>query len=113
MLWDMEYRFDRAFYRLVYPLFLRPTLRLGDEPFQVVDVSEAGVRFSAPVPGRFEPGVAIVGVIELLAGQTVAVEGTVVRRLGNQVAVSLVRGVPFAVMLDQQRLLQQRVLGFR
>lgn len=109
----MEYRFDRAFYRVVYPQFLRPTLRLGDEPFQVLDLSEAGVRFSAPVPGRFEPGAAIDGVIELLAGQTVAVEGTVVRRQGHEVAVSLVRGVPFAVMLDQQRLLQQRVLGFR
>ena len=114
MLSGMGHPHERAFYRVVFPRFLRPNLRIGNESYPVVDLSEHGVRFMSPLGGGDLPiGARIVGVIHLPTEQPVDVEGIVVRRVGNEVAVALARGVPFGVMLDQQRFLQQRVLGFR
>ncbi len=109
----MEYRFDRAYYRLVYPLAFRPRFVVGSDTFQVVDLSEQGIRYVHPGPGRPNPGVAIEGVVRLATGEEVEVEGTVVRVEAPHVALVLSRGVPFGLMLDQQRYLQQRLIAWR
>ncbi len=75
----------------------------------VADVSELGVRFIAEGLG---PPVGAVVVARLTLPETspIEIEGTVVRRDARYVALSLVRGVPFGVILDQQRLLSRRLL---
>jgi hypothetical protein len=108
MLEEVEDRLERAFYRIRYPVFLRPTLLIGAERFVVVDVSERGLRFLATGSGP-PPGAVVVARLSLLEMSPIEVEGTVVRREGGHVALVLARGVPFAVILDQQRLLQQRI----
>lgn len=109
----MGYRFERAYYRLVYPLAFRPTFVVGGAKFQVVDLSEQGIRYVHPGPSRPNPGVAVEGLVRLPTGEEVEVEGTVVRVEAPQVALVLSRGVPFGLMLDQQRYLQQRLIAWR
>jgi hypothetical protein len=108
----VEYRHDRAFYRLGYPLFLRPILVVGTDRFVVIDVSEQGLRYltAGPPPPA---GQVLVGTLLLPEEAPLEIEGTVVRRTPPQVAIRLIKGVPFAVMLDQQRLLQQRLVARR
>lgn len=109
----MEHRFDRAYYRIVYPLFLRPSLVVGDRRITVADLSEGGIRLLVADPRAFAVGDPVGGVLKLPDDQSLAVNGQVVRVLGSHVALKLSQSIPFAIILDQQRLLQQRILGFR
>jgi hypothetical protein len=105
----VEDRLERAFYRIVYPRALRPSLIIGADRFEVADLSEMGIRFAAQNLG---PGLGSTVVCRLVLPEQapIEVEGTVVRRDGRFAALALVRGVPFGMILDQQRWLMQRVL---
>ncbi|MGE0442467.1 MAG: PilZ domain-containing protein [Gemmatimonadales bacterium] len=105
--------FDRAFYRLVYPLAFRPVLRLDRLRCEVVDLSEQGIRFVHPGPTPLKVKEEFKGFLELPTDTGLEVEGLIVRVDGRQVAASLSKGVPFGVMLEQQRFLQQRLVGWR
>lgn len=100
----------RAFYRLVYPRFLRPVLQVGDARFAVVDASERGLRYLAPGPPSRD-GLEVRGILYLPEARPIMIEGTVIRCDPPHVALALAQGIPFGVMLEQQRLLQQRVLA--
>ncbi len=105
----MEDRLERAFYRIIYPRALRPVLIIGAERFEVADVSEMGLRFVSQ--GLGPPlGATVICRLSLPETAAMEIEGTVVWRDGRFSALSLVRGVPFGVILDQQRWLHQRIL---
>lgn len=87
---------------------LRPTVVIGADRFAVVDVSEQGLRFVADV-GAPPVGTAVLGRLLLPEHPPFEIEGMVIRRDHRYVALALTRGVPFGVILDQQRLLQQRI----
>jgi len=108
----MRHPFDRAYYRLVYPIRQRPTLWLGPSPFAVVDLCELGVRYlveDAPLPRLGDP---LRGQLVLPSGPEIEIVGTIVRVTPTQVAASLTQGVAFAVMLEEQRYLQQRLAAW-
>lgn len=104
----MTYHFDRAYYRLVYPMVLRPRLRVGDQAYEVVDLSEEGLRFLHSGPTWPVVGAVLVGTLELPTEQVLAVEGTIVRLAVPSIALRLSKGVPFGIMIEQQRFLHQR-----
>ena len=105
----MEDRLERAFYRVLYPRSLRPILLIGAERFSVVDASELGLRFIAIGLGP-SLGAAIIGRLALPETPPMEIEGIVVRRDDRYVALALAPGIPYRVILDQQRLLHQRIL---
>lgn len=101
--------FNRAFYRLVYPLSARPTLELGEgDLIEVIDLSEQGVRLLVGSRPGFAVGTAFAGTLRLCSGPLLSVEGVVLRVDPPQVAAVLTRGVPFGLMLDEQRFVYQR-----
>lgn len=108
----MTERNDRAYYRLLYPLSCRPTLRIGAAVFAVADPSEEGIRFTpldaaAPaVDSRF------CGQLHLPTGEAVDVERTILWSSPLYVGAQLTVGVPFSLMLDQQRYLQRRLVDW-
>lgn len=104
----MDYPHNRAYYRLVYPMVLRPRLRVGDQTYEVVDLSEEGVRFIHPGPDWPVLGTELIGVIQLPTGEVLAVEGVVTRLAARSVVVQLSKGVTFAIMIEQQRFITQR-----
>jgi hypothetical protein len=109
----MGYLHERAFYRLIYPIAHRPTFRVGGDRFQVIDLSEQGIRYLQPGPTVPTPGSAVAGLLLLETGERLEVAGKVVRVEPPYVALELTRGVPFGLMLEQQRYLQQRLIAWR
>lgn len=108
----MEYVYERAFYRLAYPLFLRPALVIGPDRYVVIDVSEGGLRYHDPGPPP-DLGRRTTGLLYLLGTPPLEIIGTVVRLDPPHIALALTKGLPFGLMLDQQRLLQQRLVAWR
>jgi len=99
-------------YRIHYPKRERPTLRVGAEAWDVVDLSETGVRFRHPDgPGILEVGTEVEGVMCFRRGEEVPIVGTVLRidvRLdgGRDIVVDFTEGgIPFGLILDEQRYL--------
>jgi hypothetical protein len=100
---------ERAYYRLVYPMRARPEITIGGETFAVLDLSERGIRWEVP-RGPLPPvGTRFAGRLVLRTAGELDVEGEVVRHDPPDVGATLTRGVPFAVMLDEQRSLTRRL----
>lgn len=91
----------RAFYRLAYPPGKEPRIAIHGQEFIVLDLSESGVRFRNPLGIKMPPDL-FPATILLHAGDPIKVVGRVVRRSGDQVALHLIRGIPYQVMLTEQ-----------
>lgn len=107
----MSFAFDRATYRIPYPLHARPRFFLDGVELEVVDCSEEGLRYVAPA-GRPLPeaGTRVIGELRLLSRvERIAVEGTVRRCVRNEVAVELDKpGIPLQTIFGEQRYLARR-----
>ncbi len=105
----MGWQHSREYYRVAYPTSLRPRLDVQSHHFDVIDVSEKGMRFAlgrtAEAP---QVGDEVAGTIRFRRGEEVAVRGTVVRLDGREVAVKLEQGIPLRVVMEEQRFLLDR-----
>jgi hypothetical protein len=103
----MSYPIDRAFYRIRFPISERPRLQIADASHDVVDCSEAGVRYligSGPLP---DIGAEVAGTVMFTREGPLDVAGKVVRVQGRTVALHLDRaGIPLAVIMAEQRYLR-------
>lgn len=92
-----------------YPIALRPEFLAEGGAYAVVDLSEGGMRCEVkalqPLP---ELGAVLEGVIRLKRGESMPVRGTVVRIGVAFMALAFDAGVPFRIMLEEQRWLIQR-----
>jgi hypothetical protein len=66
---------QREFYRLWYPVAERPKLRIGDQEFDVSEVSEAGARIVISAPVGLSDSEAFTGTIKFRTGETDSVAG--------------------------------------
>jgi hypothetical protein len=98
----------RQVYRIKYPDSDRPRLVTSLGSFEVVDCSEAGMRFQ--LAGAAAPLVtsAVTGRVTFGMGETAEVAGFVLRVDGNMVAVRFTRSLPTWIMLREQRWLRER-----
>ncbi len=105
----------RETFRIPYPEDERPKLLAesdGAVPgvpgvFEVLDVSEEGVRFRADLD--LEPGHVVRGEVVFPTGRRARVEGTVVRRDGDQVSLRLRRTVPGSIIVEETRRLRSHL----
>lgn len=105
----MPWAHNREYYRVAYPTQARPRLMVQGHTFDVVDISERGIRFklldSVPPPGV---GNEVRGTVRFRRGDTVDVRGTVLRLDGREVAMHLDDGIPLRVVMEEQRFLLDR-----
>ena len=76
--------------------------------FDVVDLSERGIRFrlgDVPAP---EPGVEVQGTLRFRRGETLTIRGTVLRVVDKEVSARLEEGIPLRVIMEEQRFLLHR-----
>jgi hypothetical protein len=99
---------QRQYFRLRYPLAAQPTLRVGGQTFAVTELSEGGMRIIAGPAGRIAPEWNVRGELRLATGDTVPVEGSVLRIDDAHVVVKLDRGPSYKDMLAEQRYVAQR-----
>lgn len=99
----------RALYRIVYPLAERPAFLVGRHVYEIIDCSEAGLRYE--VRDRRLPALdtEIGGTIEFRRGDELVVTGKVIRAQGEIVVLALdPPGIPFGEVLSEQRYLRSK-----
>jgi hypothetical protein len=107
----MKWPHERAHFRIEYPTAARPRLLIQDVLHEVLDLSEQGIRWRVSDAVRPVPGDTISGVIRFRRGDTVSVRGVVLRVNGDEASAHLAEGVPYKVILDEQRFLRERFRG--
>ena len=99
---------SRQYYRVTYPEKERPWIKIDGELLHVMDISEKGGKF-LNVPGiKVDPGSMVTGTITFHDGETVTVVGEVLREFYDQVIICFTKGVPFSIMVKEQRYLREK-----
>ena len=94
----------RRYYTVEYPASMRPSLKIRKHKFEIVNISEKGVMFVADKKTAF--GRWVSGEVTFYDGQTMGIEGKVVRRHENNIGMCLtIKPIPYSRILSEQRLL--------
>lgn len=102
----------RAYFRLLYPQVERPCLLTDGASYPVSEISEGGMRLVAVDQGdELAQQRQIVGILQL-PGESVAVEGRVLRKQSEEVVLVLSEGIPLALMVSEQRRLIRKYPAF-
>lgn len=104
----MAWVHEREHYRVAYPTALRPKLLVQGHTFDVVDISERGIRFRLGGAEEPAPGFEVQGAVRFRRGETITVRGVVLRVVQGEVAAKLEEGVPLRVIMEEQRFLLDR-----
>ncbi|MEQ8171544.1 MAG: PilZ domain-containing protein [Candidatus Eremiobacterota bacterium] len=102
----------RRFYRIKYPLIERPKIILDNKSYQVIDISEGGIKFFSPVT-IFKINQYIKGTITFHDGEVLEVEGHVLRLQNKRIIILLDIKIPLQRILKEQRFLIKKYAGFR
>lgn len=100
---------SREFYRVEYPEQERPTLKIGEDELPVIDISEKGGKFLSDKDVKIDPGAKVEGTITFHNGETITVAGEALRAFNDQVVICFTRhrGIPFSIILNEQRYLRE------
>jgi hypothetical protein len=104
----MAWAHEREHYRVAYPSALRPKLVVHGLGFDVVDISERGIRFRLGNAHEPDPGLELQGEVRFKRGETITVRGTVLRVHNGEVAAHLDDGIPLRLVMDEQRFILDR-----
>jgi hypothetical protein len=104
----MAWAHEREHYRVAYPTALRPKLVIHGVSFDVVDISERGIRFRLGKAEYPQPGLEVQGAVVFKRGESITIRGTVLRVSEGEVAARLEEGVPLRVIMEEQRFLLDR-----
>ena len=99
-----EQQEKRKYFRIEYPASIRPTLKIRKHEFEIVDISEKGVKFSAGKEIKF--GRWVTGNVTFHDGQAIDIEGRIAWKRGESIGMFLtVKSIPYPKILSEQRLL--------
>lgn len=94
----------RRYYRVEYPPSLRPILKIRKHQFEVLDISEKGIKFLTGEKIKF--GRWVSGRVTFYDGETLPIEGKIVREHENNIGLFLtIKAIPYSKILSEQRLL--------
>jgi hypothetical protein len=100
-----EFKNRRRNFRIGYTRDDRPRFLCGDDLFEVLDISETGIRFLRHYLFTLKPGEPMAGTLKYPDGRTFPVEGLVSRVTFSPMvcALSLVVRIPLTLMMEEQR----------
>jgi hypothetical protein len=102
---------EREHYRIQYPAAARPRIVIDGRAYEVIDISERGVRFRVGDDTKMDVGDEILGQVRFKRSDPVIVTGSVLRIAGREVAAKLATGVPLKTMIEEQRFLREQHRG--
>jgi hypothetical protein len=96
---------NRQYVRIYYPWncpkeYL-PELTIHYRSFQLLDISETGIRFYVPRMNLL-PDDILTGAIKFSDDSVVECSGVVVRRTKDQIALKLIIGIPYSYIASEQ-----------
>lgn len=95
---------QRSYFRVHYPVGVRPVVDLAGERFEVTELSEGGLRLLRE-GGSLSLGHPVSGTLRLRCGESLSISGEVGRVEGDECVVLGLTGVSFgSVMREQQHL---------
>ncbi|NBX68207.1 MAG: PilZ domain-containing protein [Proteobacteria bacterium] len=102
----------RQFFRLEYPAKSGPRFLSGGVSYQVLDISEQGMRLGTHSNRGLKVGGKFAGSLTFTGGETFLVYGIVKRITEETVAIQLAKPIPYRIIMAEQRriiqLLQKR-----
>lgn len=99
---------ERAFFRLRYPTVERPKLQIGDQEFEVSEISEEGARIILSDPCTIDQGQPFEGVLCFPDDEKDSIEGVILRSSDDELVANLTRGVSMKRMMSEQIRLRQK-----
>ncbi len=101
---------QRENFRLEYPKADRPEIQVDKYRYEVLDLSEKGVKFDCGKTYRPQQNAPLIATVFFQGGKSCEVKGTVLRYLAekNQCVVILTQGVPLPLMMEEHRKLLQK-----
>lgn len=103
----------REHYRIIYPLTCRPKLKIVRKEYDVVDISESGIKFLFRKDPALTAGAAIRGEMTFAAGDSLNIEGKILRIDEEIVILKLNRKIPFWKIVDEQRYIKENYPEYR
>jgi len=97
----------RQHYRIVYPFSCRPSLKITRKEFEVVDISESGIRFLNKQWAPFTPGVRIQAEIIFNDGDSMEIDGEILRADDQVSILKLHNSIPFWKIVEEQRYIKK------
>ena len=98
----------RENFRLTYPQDYAPIILLGGKVFNVKDISEKGLRFEKDWLGKFLPNQFVRATLVFPGGDRLELSGIIVRIKEFDVALLLVKRIPYQKILNEQMIMRQR-----
>ncbi len=103
----------RTHYRLRYPIAERPTARIEDRDYEVSEISERGVKIRLESVSGLAVEQRFAGVLRFEDGETLGIEGVVLRSDGKESVLKLAQGISQKrIVAEQIRLRQKYPLHF-
>lgn len=91
----------RASPRLKYPKGFRPTVDIYGETFEVMDLSESGVKFKGTSGVHYDPHSWMPIVIHLISGVTIKIKARFVREVGDLKMLTFYDRVKHKYLVDE------------
>lgn len=96
----------RQFFRVVYTDKYHPTLSIRNVDYEVLDISETGIRFKIKHNVKL-PGDLFQANVRLHNDDTIGVTGRIIRITGEQAAMLMVvKKIPYQFILSEQAFLR-------
>lgn len=103
---ENQRQFVRIYYPLDFPKKHLPELIIHYRAYQLLDISETGIRFFVPRMNLL-PDDILKGAIKFLDESVIEFSGVVVRRTKDQIALKLIVGIPYSYIASEQVRLRQ------
>lgn len=94
-------QYVRIYYPLDCPKNYLPELTIRYRNYQLLDISETGIRFFVPRMNQL-PDDILTGVIKFLDESVIEFSGVVMRRTKDQIALKLIIGIPYSYIASEQ-----------
>lgn len=99
---------EREYYRLQYPLAERPQILIGDQTFEITEISEQGARIAHAGSALIHDGGPFHGVVQFRDETTESIAGVVLRSDQEEFVVSFSQGITLKRMMAEQIRLRQK-----
>ncbi|KPK36756.1 MAG: hypothetical protein AMK70_01165 [Nitrospira bacterium SG8_35_1] len=96
----------REHYRIRYPLSFRPVLKFAGKKFEVIDISESGIKFYCENTEDLKAGQEVQGTVTFNDGKSLILKGNILRIYKRTAIVWLSAYIPFRLIIREQRYLK-------
>ncbi len=96
----------REHYRVRYPISCRPNLAILNSVYEIIDLSEHGIRFFGNDVSRFHSDMEIDGIIKFDDGISLSIKGKIIRIDKNNAIMFLMESIPFGRIVAEQRFIK-------